>query len=372
MEDLAYMTRVRRWLHQHPELSLQEEKTSAMIQQKLAQMGYKPVRIAETGVYADWVTDPKKPWLLFRADIDALPVSEATGLPFASKNPGVMHACGHDAHTAMLLGAARVIQQGRVTPAYNIRFAFQPAEEQYGGAKRMIEAGVLPEHLEQAYALHIWPQVPYGKIGFRRGTLMASNDYFQIKIQGKTAHAAMRSSGRDVLQAGAFLASQLPQLPAYHLPANHAAMVFVGTLQAGSTYNIVADQCELTGTARVLNAEDRDAMEQAMRSLTESIWPLYDVQAELSYIRQYPPLVSSEAACQEIRRRLDSAKLWEVPEPFMTGEDFAFFTEKVSGAMLLVGCGRDNDAPPLHSSHFTFDESLMELGLDAILRLAAC
>ena len=139
------MIHVRRHLHRFPELSLQEEKTAAYLTERLAELGYAPVSIAGTGVYADYILSPEKPWLLFRADIDALPVTEQTGLPFASENPGKMHACGHDGHAAMLLGAARAFRMGELSSRYNLRFAFQPAEEMYGGADRMIQAGVLPD-----------------------------------------------------------------------------------------------------------------------------------------------------------------------------------------------------------------------------------
>lgn len=365
MDTLAYMIEMRRHLHRMPELSLQEKETAAFIREQLKALGYEPVAIADTGTYTDFIVDPEKPWLLFRADIDALPVTEETGLPFASEHPGKMHACGHDGHTSMLLGAARAFKLGELKSAYNLRFAFQPAEEMYGGAARMIAAGVLPEHLAGAFGFHLWPQVPYGKFGWRKGTLMASNDRFTITITGKGAHAAMQNVGKNALQAGAMLALELPRLSSRILSPSRAALIFVGTMNAGSGYNIVADRCTMEGTCRALTPEDRDAIEAGIKELASGIAALYGVQIEVEYVRQYPPLLTHECAADEIRKIFPENLLWEAPEPFMTAEDFAYFTEKVNGGMLLLGTGREDYPNPLHSSRFTFDENLMALGVKA-------
>ena len=365
MDTLAYMIEMRRHLHRMPELSLQEKETAAFIREQLKALGYEPVAIADTGTYTDFIVDPEKPWLLFRADIDALPVTEETGLPFASEHPGKMHACGHDGHTSMLLGAARAFRLGELKSAYNLRFAFQPAEEMYGGAARMIAAGVLPEHLAGAFGFHLWPQVPYGKFGWRKGTLMASNDRFTITITGKGAHAAMQNVGKNALQAGAMLALELPRLSSRILSPSRAALIFVGTMNAGSGYNIVADRCTMEGTCRALTPEDRDAIEAGIKELASGIAALYGVQIEVEYVRQYPPLLTHESAADEIQKIFPENLLWEVPEPFMTAEDFAYFTEKVNGGMLLLGTGREDYPNPLHSSRFTFDENLMALGVKA-------
>ena len=365
MDTLAYMIEMRRHLHRMPELSLQEKETAAFIREQLKALGYEPVAIADTGTYTDFIVDPEKPWLLFRADIDALPVTEETGLPFASEHPGKMHACGHDGHTSMLLGAARAFKLGELKSAYNLRFAFQPAEEMYGGAARMIAAGVLPEHLAGAFGFHLWPQVPYGKFGWRKGALMASNDRFTITITGKGAHAAMQNVGKNALQAGAMLALELPRLSSRILSPSRAALIFVGTMNAGSGYNIVADRCTMEGTCRALTPEDRDAIEAGIKELASGIAALYGVQIEVEYVRQYPPLLTHESAADEIRKIFPENLLWEAPEPFMTAEDFAYFTEKVNGGMLLLGTGREDYPNPLHSSRFTFDENLMALGVKA-------
>lgn len=365
MDTLAYMIEMRRHLHRMPELSLQEKETAAFIREQLKALGYEPVVIADTGTYTDFIVDPEKPWLLFRADIDALPVTEETGLPFASEHPGKMHACGHDGHTSMLLGAARAFKLGELKSAYNLRFAFQPAEEMYGGAARMIAAGVLPEHLAGAFGFHLWPQVPYGKFGWRKGTLMASNDRFTITITGKGAHAAMQNVGKNALQAGAMLALELPRLSSRILSPSRAALIFVGTMNAGSGYNIVADRCTMEGTCRALTPEDRDAIEAGIKEQASGIAALYGVQIEVEYVRQYPPLLTHESAADEIRKIFPENLLWEAPEPFMTAEDFAYFTEKVNGGMLLLGTGREDYPNPLHSSRFTFDENLMALGVKA-------
>ena len=364
MTTLEYMTQARRYLHRHPELSLEERQTSAWLGRQLEELGYKPIPIADTGVCADYIVSPEKPWLLFRADIDALPVTEETGLPFASETPGKMHACGHDGHAAMLLGAARAFKLGELTSRYNLRFAFQPAEEQFGGAKRMLDAGVMPENAVGAFGFHIWPQVPYGRLGWRTGTLMASNDRFRIEITGVGAHAAMQNTGRNALQAGAAMAAEIPRITSRVLPPNRAALVFVGTLHAGNTYNIVADSCVLEGTVRAFATADQDAIEKALRDLAAGIGTVYGTEVHVEYIHQYPPVQTSGRDTTEISRIFAKDQLWEVPEPFMTGEDFAFFCQAAGGGMLLLGCGKEG-CYPLHSSRFTFDEELMQIGLQA-------
>lgn len=369
-ELLDYMKQVRRFLHGIPELSLEEHETSAFVKNELARLGYTPVSIAETGVYADLVVDPALPWLLFRADMDALPVEEKTGLPFCSRHPGKMHACGHDGHTAMLLGAAAAFRSGEFCSRYNLRFAFQPAEEQYGGAKRMIEAGVLPSPLAGAFGLHLWPAVPYGKIGWRRGTLMASNDRFSVRFHGKGAHAAMQNTGLDALQAGVSFVSQLNALPARILPQNRAALAFIGSMKAGTGYNIVAQDCALEGTVRVLTPEDRDTLEDGIRTLADAVACMHHVTADVEYVRQYPPLVTGQAAAEQIVQLFEAGLLWQAPEPFMTAEDFAYFTECTEGGMLLIGCGSESYPHPLHSDRFDFDENLMQLGLQVYKTLA--
>lgn len=368
MTSLEYMQKARRHLHRHPELSLEERETAAWLRARLQELGYDPVPIAGTGLYADYLLDPQKPWLLFRADIDALPVTEETGLPFASENSGKMHACGHDGHAAMLLGAARAFRLGELTSRYNLRFAFQPAEEQFGGAERMLQAGVLPPNTAGAFALHVWPQIPCGKLGWRSGTLMASNDRFAIEIKGVGAHAAMQNHGRDALQAGAAMALEIPRLSARALPTNRAALIFIGKLNAGSAYNIVAGQCTLEGTVRAFTPQDQDAIEQALNALAAGISATYGVEIQVNYTRQYPPVQVSAEDAAEICRVFSKEELWEIPEPYMTGEDFAFFCRAAGGGMLLLGCGPENG--PLHGCRFTFDEHLMELGLAAYGRLA--
>ena len=360
---------VLRWqheLHTIPEVGFQEFETTEYLKKVLE--GLDGVQISQptpTGLVAELKGGKPGKTVAYRTDIDALPITEAENHEVRSIHEGVMHACGHDGHTSMLLGAARAFKLGELKSAYNLRFAFQPAEEMYGGAARMIAAGVLPEHLAGAFGFHLWPQVPYGKFGWRKGTLMASNDRFTITITGKGAHAAMQNAGKNALQAGAMLALELPRLSSRILSPSRAALIFVGTMNAGSGYNIVADRCTMEGTCRALTPEDRDAIEAGIKELASGIAALYGVQIEVEYVRQYPPLLTHESAADEIRKIFPENLLWEAPEPFMTAEDFAYFTEKVNGGMLLLGTGREDYPNPLHSSRFTFDENLMALGVKA-------
>lgn len=360
----------RRALHRIPELDSDLPETTAFVRSRLQPLRCQILEPIRGSVCAFF--DAGKPeTAAFRADMDALPETEETGLPYASEHPGKMHACGHDGHVSMLLGAARAFRLGELTSRFNLRFAFQPAEEMYGGAARMIAAGVLPEHLAGAFGFHIWPQVPYGRLGWRQGTLMASNDRFAITLTGKGAHAAMQNTGRNALQAGAALAAELSRLTTRLLPPNRPGLVFVGTLNAGSGYNIVADRCVLEGTSRALTPEDRDAIEEGIKALSAGIAAIHGVEVSVEYVRQYPPLLTGPEVSAELQKIFPKDLLWEAPEPFMTAEDFAYFTEKVRGGMLLIGSGRGEHPESLHSSRFTFDESLMALGVRAYGILAS-
>lgn len=365
-ELLEYMKTIRRTIHTHPCLSGKEHETAAYLAAELQKLGYTPVSCAETGLYADLNTDPEKPWILFRADIDALPVQEKTGLPFASENPGVMHACGHDGHAAMLMGAAKVLRAKANIP-YSIRFVFQPSEEIGGGAKRMIEADCLPENTLAAFASHIWPAVPVGQIAVKHGTQMASNDRFAVHFTGKSAHCAMRREGKDALQAGVDMVRALDRVPDA-LPPEESALVFAGHMSAGSSYNVVAEDCVIDGTVRTMSAEARDCAEKEICRLTQAIATQHNVHGDVEYVRQYPLLQANDEAVDCLLKILPQAVQW--PAPFLTAEDFAFFTERVPGVILLLGSGDAEHTEPLHSARFTFDESLMLHGCAAFCTIA--
>lgn len=366
MELLRYMKAVRRHLHSFPCLSGQERETADFLAAELEKLGYCPQRCADTGLYCDLQTAEDKPWLLFRADIDALPIGEATGLTFASQRSGIMHACGHDGHAAMLMGAALLLRNGQSLP-YNIRFLFQPAEEIGGGAKRMLEAGALPEHTTGAFAIHIWPSVPKGIIALRKGTLMASNDRFIVQFKGKSAHCAMHREGKDALQAGVDFVRALDRA-SDALPSGEKALVFVGSITAGRSYNVVADAAEIQGTVRTMSDFDRDRIQKEITRAAATPAGVYGVEPRVEYVRQYPPLVCDENAVSRLLTLLPEAREW--PSPFLTAEDFAFFTRQVPGAMLLLGSGERAHCEPLHSARFTFDEELLLAGCRAFETIA--
>jgi len=346
-----------------PEPSGGEHRTAARIREELSALGYAPILLGETGTAADLRVSPEAGWLLLRADIDALPIAEETGLPFASQTPGMMHACGHDGHIAMLLGAARELRDKK--PPQNIRFVFQPAEENTTGAKKLLDAGVLPEDTLAALALHLWPEAPFGTLWCKEGAVMAASDTFSIRFVGKAAHCGARHQGADAIQAGARMLSALDRVEAA-LPPREAALVFAGTLHGGTAHNVVADSCTLTGTVRTLSPGARDTAERELRRHAAAVAGAFGVKAELTYERHCPPVRNARCTVEELRRLFPDMAAPETPS--LAAEDFANYLERAPGALVFLGVGGDE---PLHSSRYTFDESILPEGCRFFIR-AAC
>lgn len=364
MEPLAqYLSAVRRSFHRMPEPSGGEYRTAGRIREELFALGYTPLPLGETGTAADLRVSPEAGWLLLRADIDALPITEETGLPFASETPGMMHACGHDGHIAMLLGAARELRDKR--PPQNIRFVFQPAEENTTGAKKLLDKGVLPEGVLAALALHLWPEAPFGALWCREGAMMAASDAFSIRFVGKAAHCSTRHQGADAIQAGARMLSALDRVEAA-LPPREAALVFAGTLHGGTAHNVVADSCTLTGTVRTLSPEARDTAERELCRQVAAVAEEFGVKPELTYERHCPPVRNAHCIVEGLRTLFPDMAAPGAPS--LAAEDFANYLERVPGALAFLGVGGD---APLHSSRYTFDESILAEGCRFFIR-AAC
>ncbi|MEG0511132.1 MAG: M20 family metallopeptidase [Clostridia bacterium] len=358
----SYMVEIRRQLHRHPELSTHEVETRNYIAARIKALGLVPHFCCDTGVYADLVINEAAPFLVFRADIDALPLNEESTLPYASVNTGVMHACGHDGHTAMLLGAMSSLCAQPKDMRYNVRFVFQPAEERYGGAKRMLESGVLPPNAVAAFAFHLWPQLPYGQIGIKAGALMCSNSSFSIEIKGISAHCAMREQGRDALLAGMDIAQGLRKLSA---SLNENDLVFIGSFHAGECYNAVAGACQIEGTVRTFSAQTDQHIRQELLGLADHAQKHYGVSVAPNYLQQYPVLYNNAQLAQKLLDELDVPPL---DVAYQTGEDFAFWGQKVKSIMLLLGIN-EGSTPPLHSKCFNFNENIMTLGAGLYCKL---
>lgn len=350
-----------RTLHTMPELSGQEETTARYLTQHLQEMGYTPVRIAGTGLYADICADPALPWLVLRADMDALPVTEQTGVSYASENPGVMHACGHDAHMAMLLAAASELK-GQKLPQ-NVRFLFQPAEEIIRGAGEMLEAGAVPENTVAVFGMHVWPGVPKGKVVAKDGPLMASSTTIQIQCHGRSAHCGSRERGADALQTAAQIATRFPEAEA--LAGGDGSVLFCGRLYAGTAHNIVAAEAELKGTLRTFSPESRQQILSKLESIAQQAAADYGTIAEVTYSAYSPAVNNAPALAKQVQKLLPQAIVdWKMA---LQAEDFARYQQVCPGMLLWLGVG---DTPPLHNSKFLVPEEVLPVGRDTWMKLA--
>ncbi len=348
-------------LHQIPELSEQEVQTSSYIFKALEDMGYTPKRIGATGVYADLICDESLPWLLFRADIDGLAITEESDLSYASRHEGCMHACGHDGHTAMLLAAAAQLRSQKLPQ--NIRFVFQPAEENVHGAINLIENGILDTLPTHAFAMHLWPKLPLGALATRSGPLMASGDVFRIYCHGHSVHCAQRQKGKDALLAAVQIANSLPELEA--LGKEHGTLLFCGSMQGGTTHNIVANEAWLWGTLRTYSSSCRIEIKNALEATVEEIGNSLSVKTEIEWESSCPVVENDSALIVKLNQLFPA--LDTQPEPTLAAEDFAYYQAHCPGAMLWLGLG---DTDPLHSKTFVVPKEVLPFGVDAWVRIA--
>ena len=363
---------IRRDLHAHPELAFAETRTAACVAAELARIGI-PHRTAvgRTGVVGVIEGGAPGPMLAIRADMDALPIAERTGLPFASTAPGLMHACGHDIHTATLVGVAEVLHRLAPQLRGSIRLIFQPAEEVGGGAAAMMEDGVL-DGVDLAVGFHNQPDMPVGQFGYVHGASLASVDVFDLVVHGRSGHAAYPHTAVDPVVAAAALIMQLQTAVSRELCPTHPAVVTVGAIQGGTVHNIIPDSVLLKGTIRTLHPQARDAAEGALRRLCDGIATGMRVRIGVDYQRRCPPLMNDSAlvdrAAKSVRAQLGDVV--SAGEPSMGGEDFALMTDQVPGLQLRIGSGAPGRDDKLHNSDYQPDEACLALGVQALSRIA--
>ena len=348
-------------LHKIPELAMQEKKTSAYIYDELSKCGYNPVRVGETGLYADLCVDPSLPWLLFRADMDALPVTEQTGLPFASETEGMMHACGHDTHVAMLLTAATLLKESKLPQ--NIRFLFQPAEEVTSGAKAMIEAGAIPANTIAAFGFHVWPKVPKGKIVAKAGALMASSTRIQINCIGKNAHCSKRYEGADALLTAARIATRFHEAEA--MAGNDGTVLFCGKLHSGNAHNIVSAEAEMVGTLRSYSEQSRERVLNKLEQIVQESAAEYGTEAKLSAFAYNPAVINHNELAEKVQKLLPEAIASF--EPSLAAEDFSRYQHEVPGVFLWLGVG---DTEALHNGKFIVPDEVLPVGVETWVKIA--
>lgn len=360
---------LRRDLHRHPELGFEEHRTSEKIATLLGEWGWRVHRgLAGTGVVAQM--GQGAPVIGLRADIDALPMDEATGLEYASATPGKMHACGHDGHTAMLLLAARKIAEEGVKQG-TVTLIFQPAEENDGGARVMIEQGLLREFpVDQVYGIHNWPGLAPGRMVARDDKMMAAFAVFEIEVSGRGGHGAMPEQSDGVIAAAAAMASALQEIPARSLSPLEPGVVSVTQIHSGSAWNVCPDRAVLRGTARWFDPAAGDTIEARVKEVANACAAAQGCAARIDYQRRYPATINSAAEAGVARdvaaeMGLDTA----TAAPSMASEDFAFMLNEVPGAYIWLGAAREGENPGLHSAKFDFNDAVLPVGAEFWVRL---
>lgn len=380
MEDIAekagniagVLSKIRRDIHQHPELSMQEHRTAGIIAEFLENAGIEVQRgVAGTGVVGILRGSSPGRCVALRADMDALPIEEKSNAEYASVNKGVMHACGHDVHTACLIGAAMILSGIRDSLPGTVKFIFQPAEEINNGAKRMIEAGVLADPgFDVIFGLHTAPAIRAGKIGIKPGPLMAAVDTIGISVLGVGGHGAVPDSARDAIVAASSVIQNLQTIVSRKISPFDQVVVSIGTIHGGQAWNIISDRVEMTGTVRTYNAVTREKMPELMGNIIDHTCSALGTTGELEYRFDLPPLVN-DPECAEIGRNAAIAVLGmeNVVEPSSSGggEDFAVFLEHVPGAFFFLGISGKHE---WHHPEFDVDELCLPTGAAVLAQTA--
>lgn len=367
----------RRQLHAHPEAGFQEVETGRLVSEVLESAGIEVTRgVGKTGVVGLLRGARSGRTVALRADMDALPIIEETGLPFASLVQGRMHACGHDGHVSMLLGAALVLSRIKEHLSGNVKFIFQPSEEQTGGAAPMIESGVLENPgVDAVFAAHLWPDVPFGSVGVHHGPAMASLDEIAVDIRGRGGHVATPHKSVDAIVAASFFVSQLQSIVSRETDPTEPAVVSIGRIEGGTAYNAIADRVSMKGTVRVVNPGLRAVMKDKIEGRLKALDEAFGVEHEFLYKFGYPPVVNNPRMADFVLKTaaglLGEDHSMLLTRPSLVGEDVAYFLERVPGAIYLLGVGDGQSGSyPLHHPRFTFNEDILQTGVTLLSTIA--
>ena len=365
------MTAWRRDLHQHPEIGYEEVRTSGVIAEKLREFGCDAVEtgIAKTGVVATIRgsgAGGNGRAIGLRADIDALPIHEETGLPHASRNPGRMHACGHDGHTTMLLGAAKYLAETRNFSGA-VHLIFQPAEENGGGGRVMVEEGLFKRFpVQRVFGLHNWPGAPEGRFIWREGPIMAAVANIEIRVTGKGAHGAMPHQGNDPVVIASHIVTALQSVVARNVEPAEAGVITIGSIQGGDTFNVIPETVRMLGTARWFAPEVGDLLERKLREIATGVAAAFGATATAEFKRLYPATVneaeSTRLTLDAARAVVGEARVQHMPRPTMGGEDFSFMLEAKEGSYIMLGAGRGPDDPQVHHPRYDFNDDILPVG----------
>jgi amidohydrolase len=348
----------RRDFHRHPEIAYEEERTSSVIRKFLENMGIPVSASAKTGLRGVLEGQPGGKTVALRADIDALPLKEEGDKEYISENPEAAHACGHDGHMAILMGAAELLSQRKDRFTGNVVFLFQPSEERIpGGAKKMIEEGAV-EGVDAVFGLHLWQPLPTGSVGIVKGAMMAQPDAFSITVKGKGGHGSMPHTTVDPILVASHLVVNIQSIVSRNVDPLKPVVVSFGTVKGGTIYNIIPGEVSLTGTVRTFDSSIQSLAEERLRDIIEETCKTFGATAEFEYERGYPPLVNQEAMVDfvlEVARKTLGEDRIQAIDPVMGGEDFAYFLQKIPGAFLFFGMG-DGMEFPHHHPAFDLDE----------------
>ena len=361
-ERLALMIKDRRALHRIPEFGYDLFKTRAYVRAVLEETGADRIEACDEGIKAVYLAkDPARGAIAFRSDMDALRVEEQTTHDFRSEHPGLMHACGHDGHMAALLMLARIVAGRREELDRHVVLIFQPAEENLGGALRMLRAGAFQDpEVTEVYGMHMMPQVPKGKIGIKAGPLMALVENVDVTVTGRTSHGAQPHLGADAVAAAAQIVVSIQAGLSRCVDPMETRLFTIGTMQGGTIANIIADHAELHGTLRAYNDETAERVHEIIRAAIVGADALYGTHSEMDVSQSYPTVINDPAATEKVRR-LAGDQAVEV-EPLAIAEDFSEYQRVASGAFFFCGYGDETHHMPLHSSSFDFDERALLTG----------
>lgn len=358
---------IRHDLHAHPELGLEETRTSAFIARHLAELGYEVTTgLAKTGVVGTLRNGSGSRSIGIRADIDALPILEETGLNYASKTSGLMHACGHDGHTTMLLGAARALAERRNFDG-TIHLIFQPAEENFGGAKIMMDEGLFEKFpCDAVFALHNEPGLPFGQFALREGPIMAAVDEARITVHGRGGHGAEPQETADPIVCGASIIMALQSIVSRNIHPMDPSVVTVGAFHAGSASNIIPERAEIVVGIRSFDPGVRDELERRIRMIAEAQATSFGMRATVDYLRSYDATINHKAETDFVRdlavRFAGADKVVDLERPFMGSEDFAYMLQERPGTYFFLGSKVSDDEKPLHHPAYNFNDDLLPIG----------
>ncbi len=364
----------RRHLHRYPEVSYEEKETSAFVARELLRMGWR-VRtgVGGHGVVADLDGASPGKRIALRADMDALPIQDQKQTEYASTVPGVMHACGHDGHTAALLGAAERLAETKAQWHGSVRLLFQPAEEfPPGGAQAMIKEGAL-DGVDEIYGIHLWSQFPACTVQTAPGPIMAASDEFQARIVGKGGHGGLPHQAIDAVAIGSHFVVNAQSIVSRNSDPILPNVISIGSFHAGTTFNVIAADCRLQGTVRSMTPETRAHLKERLEQVLDATCRMFGAEYELDYKFGYPPVVNHAGPAERVlslaRDRLGDEAV-RVCQPMMAGEDFSFYLERVPGCFLFVGAGNESIRAPHHHPLFDIDERALQTSVDLLYDLA--